>query len=174
MYNSSCGNPWAMPSSKASPASAPAVAPPPPNNAAPINPNASTGPTPGTRIVAAAAPTVAPAATPIAPPTVPPNARPMPGCSASIAGSVASNLASEVPGARILMCLSETPSERRIATPRFASVKELNTPTTVVMLTDLPQTLMFLLLQPEPQDTAKNSQVRERQSTCKVVARFRP
>src|SRR5258707_259420 len=81
---------------------------------------------------------VAPVATPIAPPTVAPIARPMPGCSASIAGTVASNLASEVPGARMLMCFSGTPSERRIATARFASVNELNTPTTVVMLQTSP------------------------------------
>src|SRR6185503_20247592 len=122
-----------MLSSIESPTSAPAMAPPAPNSAAPIKPKASTGPTPGTNAVATIMPACKPPATPSAPPTVPPRADPMPGCSVSDVGMFASISVSAVRGESTLICLSAIPRDRSIAAARFASANELKMPTTVFM-----------------------------------------
>src|SRR4051794_33708880 len=96
-------------------------------------PAARIGPTPGTSRLAVAAPIVIPPAAPRAPPTVPPNAPPIPGCSVSVVGTVSSTSSSLVPGVKRLMRSKATPAERKLATARSASARDLKIPATVLI-----------------------------------------
>src|SRR4030095_14493588 len=122
-----------MLTSSSSPIAAPAAAPPTPNNAAPRIPNVMTGPTPGTKKLAAAAPRLMPLAAPMAPPTTPPSAVPTPGGSVSVVGTPVSSSvssSSDDPGNSTIKCSSGIPSDLRYPAARHASSLDLKIPTT--------------------------------------------